>query len=144
MLPRVPVIWPKFAPELILVFGLPQFGWFGKLNASNRNWSLCGLSATLNNWKSFSTEKSQPMIPGLSSVLRPTLPWVPTGWKEKVETLKNRDGFCCPRGIAASTPLVFGRSKNAPVLDVSAPLVTVIGKPRLERQDGAELPASGQ
>src|SRR5262245_129240 len=35
---RVEVMVPKL--ELVMALsGLPQFGWFGKLNASNRNWS---------------------------------------------------------------------------------------------------------
>ena len=38
MLVRVLLILPK-VEEVMLVSGLPQFGWFGKLNASSRNWS---------------------------------------------------------------------------------------------------------
>jgi len=36
MFVRVPVICPN-PPDEMFVFGLPQFGWFGKLNHSNRN-----------------------------------------------------------------------------------------------------------
>src|SRR5438093_4805220 len=38
MLVRVVLILPKVW-EVKLKSGLPQFGWFGRLNASNRNWS---------------------------------------------------------------------------------------------------------
>ncbi len=38
MLVRVLLILPKVW-EVKLKSGLPQFGWFGRLNASNRNWS---------------------------------------------------------------------------------------------------------
>ena len=38
MLVRVLLILPKVC-EVMLISGFPQFGWFGRLNASNRNWS---------------------------------------------------------------------------------------------------------
>ena len=38
MLVRVLLILPKVC-DVMLMSGLPQFGWFGRLNASNRNWS---------------------------------------------------------------------------------------------------------
>jgi hypothetical protein len=38
-------------------------------------------------------------------------------------------GSCSPRPRTASVPFEFGRSKNAPVLDVSRPFVIVTGKP---------------
>src|SRR5262245_59008860 len=38
MFVRVELILPKVC-DVMLMSGLPQFGWFGTLNASNRNWS---------------------------------------------------------------------------------------------------------
>src|SRR5258708_35425389 len=60
---RVPVIPPKLEPAAMFVFGLFQFGWFVKLNASNRNCSLCRSV----NLKSLCIEKSRPTMPGESS-----------------------------------------------------------------------------
>ena len=105
----------------MLVFGLFQFGWFVKLNASNRNCSLCRSV----NLKSLCIEKSRPMMPGESGVPRPTFPKVPAWAKMNVLVSKKRCGSCCPRGSAAFWPVELGRSKSAPVLDVSRPFVTV-------------------
>src|SRR5215831_4192298 len=74
MLVRVERIWPKVG-EVRVGSGLPQFGWFGKLNASNRNWTVC-FSA---NRKSLWAEKSHAMTPGVTIVFRPALPKVPNG-----------------------------------------------------------------
>src|SRR5258708_16383259 len=60
---RVPVIPPKLEPAAMFVFGLFQFGWFVKLNASNRNCSLCRSV----NLKSLCIENSRPTMPGESS-----------------------------------------------------------------------------
>src|SRR2546427_348953 len=68
MLVRVERIWPKVG-EVRVGSGLPQFGWFGKLKASNRNWTVC-FSA---NRKSLWAEKSHAMTPGVTIVFRPAL-----------------------------------------------------------------------
>src|SRR5437867_9101225 len=74
ILVRVVRIWPKLG-EVRLGSGLPQFGWFGKLKASNRNWTVCCSAIRKSLW----AEKSHWMTPGVMIVLRPAFPKVPKG-----------------------------------------------------------------
>ena len=104
MLPRVPVICPK-AELATLAFGLPQFGWFGKLNASNRN---CKLVAFAEEVEVLQRREVPPDDAGRFSVLRPTLPCVPGWLMTNAAVLKKRCGSCSPRGRAG----VHGRSHS--------------------------------